>query len=100
MYCIISATCHCESFGQTTSFHPTTHHKKIQEISLDTTIITPQTIERILITDITGKTIYENTHLHTHQLKLTSLCIKNGLYFIKAFDANGNIVIQEMIKKE
>ncbi|MCD6366929.1 MAG: lamin tail domain-containing protein [Bacteroidales bacterium] len=56
-------------------------------------------ISRIQILDITGKVVYENNQINTHRFVIKDVCFRPGLYFIKAFDGEGNILIQKIMKK-
>ncbi len=56
-------------------------------------------ISRIQVLDITGKIIYDNNQINTHRFVIKDVCFKKGMYFIKAYDRQGNILTQKIVRK-
>ncbi len=56
-------------------------------------------ISRIQVLDVTGRIIYDYDQINAHRFVIKDVCFQRGLYFIKAFDNNGNTLTQKIVKK-
>jgi len=58
-----------------------------------------KTIARIQILDVTGKIVYDNNQVNANRFVIKDACFRPGLYFVKAFDSQGTVLTQKIMKK-
>ena len=57
------------------------------------------TIDRIQITDASGKIVYDQSGINTRHFIIKDVCFYPGMYFVKAFDKRGHILVQKIFTK-